>query len=160
MTKIEVHRWKSKNLEDGTGSINTSWVNGRETLFNIGFYNDRSFIGDLISRNPVYRGTNYSDSKLKTILSYGIDRIDTLSTSKMFWGSSSHSECLKHGGDRKLIMAYDPYNVTRTTGEERIEDGVEEEFRYNGNAPIYKFLTDPLEALIAVISIEPAILKK
>ena len=154
LKKIPVHKWKSKNLVDGTGSFVTIWREGeKENLSDISKYNNRELYEDLILSGAVYRSAPVS--KLDTILEKGIDRTDTLKTSKMFWASLFAHKCVEYGGDRKAIMAYDGSKVVHTTEEERIQPDVEKEFQCEGYQHIYRFLVNPLDALTAVILIEP-----
>lgn len=150
---MAIHKWYSRNLVDGTGNYVTDWNGPKEELSDIAEYNDLDLFERLTLKGTVYRSTNASN--LNTVLENGIDRLDTLNGSKMFWASPFAYKCVEHGGDRKLIMAYDGSKVVRTTEEERMQPNVEKEFRQEGYAHIYKFLTDPLDALLEVILIEP-----
>jgi hypothetical protein len=154
MSKVPIYRWKSRRLVDGTGPHRTSWQgNNKENLSEIASYNDPVLYRALLIRGAVYRTTHAS--KLDTILEHGIDRTDTLKGSKMFWATPFDYKCVEHGGDRKAIMAYDGSKVAITDENERMQQGVEREFQCRGYQHIYKFLTDPLDALMAVILIEP-----
>jgi hypothetical protein len=157
-TKVLIHKWKSRRLIDGTGPYQTSWEGyDKENLLEIASYNDRELFRSLTLKRAVYRATH--TSQLDTILENGIDRIDTLNGSKMFWASPFDYKCVEYGGDRKAIMAYDGSKVSLPTEQERMQPGVEKEFQMSGYQHIFKFLTNPLDALIAVILIEPETLR-